>query len=59
MNFVDCLLLTFANIALCLSLPKLLSLALAPKTKQTQTVKPVSLAPVIESETVNLIPLES
>ena len=58
MNFIDCLVLTFANIALCLSLPKLLSLMLAPKTNRTQSVEPASTAPVIESEAVTLIPLE-
>ncbi len=31
MNFIDCLLLTLANMAICITLPKLLSLIVAPK----------------------------
>jgi len=52
MNFIDCLLLTVGNIILCLSLPKLLSLILAPKTQQTQPVKSerVALIPTVEIE---------
>lgn len=49
MNFIDCLLLTVGNIALCLSFPKLLSLILAPKTKQAKNVKP-ALIPTVEIE---------
>lgn len=59
MNFIDCLVLTFANVALCISLPKLLSLMLASKAKQAQSIEPALTAPVIESKAVNLIPQES
>jgi hypothetical protein len=59
MDFIDCLLLTFGNIALCLSFPKLLSLVLAPKTQQNQSAKPSVTAPIIEPETANLLPQES
>jgi len=58
MNFIDCLVLTFANIALCISLPKLLSLMLVPRTKQAQSVEPTLTAPVTESKAVHLIPQE-
>jgi hypothetical protein len=59
MNFIDCLLLTFVNITLCLSFPKLLSLILAPQTQQTKSVKPALTAPVIEPEASSFLPLES
>jgi hypothetical protein len=50
MNFIDCLVLTFGNIALCLSLPKLLSLMSASKTQQLESIKPALTAPIVESE---------
>jgi hypothetical protein len=50
MNFIDCLLLTVGNIVLCLSFPKLLSLILAPKTKQAKSVKPALTLPTVEIE---------
>lgn len=59
MNFIDCLVLTFGNIALCLSLPKLLSLLSAPKTQQLKSIKPVLTAPIIESEAPSFLQIES
>lgn len=59
MNFLDCLVLTFANIALCLSLPKLLSLLLAPKSQQLESIKPALTAPIVEPEAPRLLQIES
>lgn len=59
MNFIDCLVLTFANMALCLSLPKLLSLLTAPKTRKLESIKPALSVPIIESEAPRLLQIES
>ena len=59
MNFIDCLVLTFANMALCLSLPKLLSLLSASKTQQLKSIKPALTAPIVESEAPRLLQIES
>ncbi|AFZ31743.1 hypothetical protein ABN584_12465 [Gloeocapsa sp. BRSZ] len=41
MNFIDCALLTLFNAGVCLTLPKLLSIATTPKTR---TQSPQKLA---------------
>ena len=51
MNFIDCLLLTFANVAICISLPKLLSIILAPKKNPFEQLKPELITQVAKSKT--------
>lgn len=51
MNFTDCLLLTFANVAICISLPKLLSVIQAPKNNPLEQLKPELINQVAESKT--------
>jgi hypothetical protein len=41
MSFIDCLLLTLINAVLCITLPKVLSLMLAPKIQRPVTSQPV------------------
>jgi hypothetical protein len=40
MSLLDCLLITFANVAICITLPKLLSLIVATKTSKAEQLKP-------------------
>ncbi len=51
MNFIDCLLLTLANITICITLPKLLSLILALKTNSAEQLKPNLNSQAAESKT--------
>ncbi len=45
MNFIDCVLLTLFNAAVCLTLPKLLSVATTPKTR-TQSPQKIAVQEV-------------
>ena len=51
MNFIVYLLITLANVAICISIPKALSLILAPKAKRVEQLKPTFKPEVIESKT--------
>jgi hypothetical protein len=49
MTFITCLLLTIANVAICLTLPKLLSVIMTAKTKQSE-LTPSLNSPAVESK---------
>lgn len=50
MTSIDCLLLTLANMAFCITFPKLLSLLLAAKDSQAKQSEPALKPQVAESE---------
>lgn len=50
MALLDCLLLTLANMVLCITLPKLLCLLLAAKDSQAEQSEPALKPQVAESE---------
>ena len=50
MTLIDCLLLTLANVAFCITLPKLLCLFLAAKDSQAEQSEPALKPQVAESE---------
>lgn len=51
MNLINCLLLTLANITICITLPKLLSLILSPKTASGEQLKQNLNSQAVESKT--------
>jgi hypothetical protein len=51
MSLSDCLLLTLANVTICITLPKVLSLICAPKTKLAEQIKPILNPELVESST--------
>lgn len=51
MNFLVYLLITLANVAICISLPKVLSLILAAKAKRVEQLQPTFKPEVVKSKT--------
>lgn len=54
MDFIVYLSITLANVAICISMPKVLSLILAP-TKPVEQLKPTFKPEVIESKTPSFL----
>lgn len=51
MNFIDCVLLTLANMAICITLPKLLSVLQTRKNNPTEQLQPQLNPQASESST--------